>query len=330
MTAQNIEKIELIYDHECPVCRTYCCALVPNEGVDLTLTDARKGGVLMKEVTARGLDIDQGMVLKIGGQIYYGSEAMHQISVRAHNKGVFAWVNRHVFATARRSNIFYPAGKAVRNALLRILGIEDIHNLKPENTLRHQLGTAWDKLHPHIQERFAQEPLLGEEIVYEGVMTEIRRSFMGWLFAVFTSVIGNPLTPYAGKNVPMEVALFKRPDRSGVFWQRTYFYPGKAPYKVTSAKRESKAGEMLECVGGGFGMKLKVYEQEGSLHFRSYRYFWNFMKFMIPLPHWLTPGETHVVHTDLGGGDFMFTISMIHKNLGETFYQQGVFRRKGR
>jgi hypothetical protein len=98
---------------------------------------------------------------------------------------------------------------------------------------------------------------------------------------------------------------------------------------VTSSKRESKAGEMLECVGGGFGMKLKVTAEEKNLHFRSYRYFWTFLKFYIPLPHWITPGATHVIHTDLGDGNFMFTISMTHKTLGETFFQQGVFRRKG-
>lgn len=46
----------------------------------------------------------------------------------------------------------------------------------------------------------------------------------------------------------------------------------------------------------------------------------------IPLPHWLSPGETHVSHTDLGGGFFRFTISMDHRQLGRTFYQTGIFR----
>lgn len=85
---------------------------------------------------------------------------------------------------------------------------------------------------------------------------------------------------------------------------------------------------MLECVGGGFGMKLAVTARDGELHFESYRYFWSAFGVTVPLPHWLAPGRTHVIHKDLGGGDFQFTISMVHKQLGETFYQQGVFRRK--
>ncbi len=197
------------------------------------------------------------------------------------------------------------------------------------STIKNQLKEDWSKLNPNIQERFASEPELGENIIYEGVMQTIRCSKMGGLFAHFTRIIGNPLTPYEGKDIPMEVELFKKPNKSGVYWQRTYHYPNKKPYVVTSVKRESYNGKMMECVGGGFGMLLKVYEQDSNLHFESYRYFWKFIGMRIPLPHCITTGKTHVIHTDLGNGDFRFTISMVHKQLGETFYQDGIFRRKG-
>tara|TARA_R110001592_G_scaffold3525_24_gene20080 strand:+ start:6676 stop:7668 length:993 start_codon:yes stop_codon:yes gene_type:complete len=328
MSNPAAEKLELVYDDQCPVCRIYCKNVIVDAGHDLHLIDARQGGDLMREVTARGLDIDEGMVLKIGSDLYYGSDAMHQISMRAQTKGWVSYVNRLFFMSPERARVFYAVGKKCRNAVLRILGIEYIDNLKPENTLKHQLGDQWALLNPNIQERFDKEPALGEKIQYEGVMHDIRRSRMGWLFAVLTRIIGNPLTPYAGCDVPMDVSLFKKPHKSGVFWQRTYFYPDKNPYSVISIKRESKDGEMLECVGGGFGMKLKVYVEDQSLHFKSYRFFWSVLKFKVPLPHWLTPGKTHVVHEDLGGGDFQFTISMHHGLLGETFYQQGVFRKK--
>ncbi|MGH8665763.1 MAG: hypothetical protein ACREUX_15990 [Burkholderiales bacterium] len=38
---------------------------------------------LMDEITAAGLDIDQGMVLKLRGQMYYGADAIH----------VLPWIN---------------------------------------------------------------------------------------------------------------------------------------------------------------------------------------------------------------------------------------------
>lgn len=220
--------------------------------------------------------------------------------------------------TARKSELKYNDSPSAP------VRVADTHN-----TLKHQLGDSWQRLHPHIQDRFDREPAAGEIIIYQGIMHDIRRSRMGRLFAELTRVVGNPLTPLAGKDIPMEVALSKKPGRDGVYWQRTYHYPARKPYVVTSIKRESKAGEMLECVGGGFGMKLDVYAKDGDLHFESYRYFWSCFGWLMPLPHWLSPGKTHVIHKDLGSGNFMFTISMVHRQLGETFFQQGIFRRKG-
>lgn len=323
------ENIQLVYDDQCPVCRTYCKNIKVDDSINLTLIDARLDSKIMDKVTEHGFDIDKGMVANIDGAMYFGSDAMREIALRSQRKGWLAWANRLFFNTKFKAGIFYPLGKIVRNIILRLLDIDDIHNLKPKNTLKSQLGENWSKLNPNIQKRFEKEPVIGNATIYEGVMQTMRHSFMGWLFACFTRIIGNPLSSYQGENVPMEVALFKKPNRQGVYWQRTYFIPNKKPYVVVSSKQESKAGEMLECVGGGFGMKLHVYEEHQGLHFKSYRYFWKFLKYHIPLPHWLTPGQTHVVHTDLGGGEFTYTITMTHKQLGETFYQHGTFRKKG-
>jgi hypothetical protein len=261
--------------------------------------------------------------------MHYGSDAAYEIAMRSKKKGWLALPNHLLFGSRLQAKLTYPIGKAIRSFVLRLLDIDDIHNLKPKNTLKSQLGDQWYKLHPNIQQRFGREPVLGQATIYEGSMQIMRRSFMGWLFACLTRVIGNPLSSYQGTNVPMEVALFKKPNREGVYWQRSYFIPNKKPYVVVSSKQESKAGEMQECVGGGFGMKLNVYAEGQNLHFKSYQYFWKVLKYRINVPHWLTPGQTHVIHKDLGDGRFTYTISMTHRILGETFYQHGTFRCKG-
>jgi hypothetical protein len=40
---------------------------------DLCIVNARENSAIMEEITSQGLDIDQGMVLKMGGQLYYGA-----------------------------------------------------------------------------------------------------------------------------------------------------------------------------------------------------------------------------------------------------------------
>lgn len=183
------------------------------------------------------------------------------------------------------------------------------------------LGGDWHRLHPSVRARFAHEP--EQPVLYEGVMETVHCSRAGWLFAQLTRLIGNPLTARRGHDIPMQVRLTRR-DGGGVWWRRTYGFD--RPVTVTSAKRENARGRLCEYVGMGFGMRLTVYAKDGALHFVSERYFWEVAGRQIPLPHWLSPGETHVSHTDLGGGFFRFTISMDHRQLGRTFYQTGIFR----
>jgi predicted DCC family thiol-disulfide oxidoreductase YuxK len=326
MQAVQKQKVFLVYDHDCPVCRGYCTRLSPRDDrTEIALVNARTDDSLMPEITDRGLDIDEGMVLKVGDDIFYGSEAAWRLTEYTRRRGFTGWIDRLFFPTRRAAQVMYPLGKAIRGAILRLLHIPRINNLKPENALKHQLGAAWARLRPGIQQRFGREPQAGEVFVYDGSMQIIRRSSMGWLFAQLTRVIGNPLTPYAGEDVPMQVRLYAKDG--GVCWERLYQYAGRAPVVVSSVKRESTKGELLEVVGGGFGMKLHVFTDNGQLYFQSYRYFCSFLGWQIPLPHLLTPGVTHVVHLDHGDGSFTFRLSIRHPYLGETFFQEGVFRR---
>ena len=120
----------LVYDGECPVCRNYCRHVRLREAAGrLHLVDARRPGPLMDEITRVGLDIDQGMVLKVRGQLYYGDEAMYVITLMSTRAGWFNRVSLLFFGTRAASRIFYPAGKALRNLLLKILGIRYIDNL---------------------------------------------------------------------------------------------------------------------------------------------------------------------------------------------------------
>lgn len=201
-----------------------------------------------------------------------------------------------------------------------------IKDMPSPSTIQGLLGNDWSLLHPAIRARFVRDPEAGELIFYRGVMERIECSRAGRLFAYLTRIIGNPLTPHSGNDVRMDVILHHMPGRNGVFWRRTYYYADRAPYTVTSVKRKGRKGELLECVGCGFGMVLALSAEQGNLHFRSTRYFWQAGRVRIPLPHWLSPGATHVAHEEIGEGCFRFTISMDHPWLGRTFYQTGLFR----
>ena len=125
------EQILLVYDRECPACNAYCKVVKIRESVgDLRIVDARKNSEVMNEITAQGLDIDQGMVLKVGGQFYYGSDAIHRLALISSRRGIFNRFNYWMFKSKTVSNILYPPLRFSRNLLLKMLGKTKIDNLK--------------------------------------------------------------------------------------------------------------------------------------------------------------------------------------------------------
>jgi Protein of unknown function, DUF393. len=124
-------EVLVVYDKQCPACDYYCNLVRIKESVGrLVLVDAREGGPIMDEITARGLDIDQGMVVKVGDALYYGPDAIHVLALMGTNKGFFNRVAYWSFRSRAASRVLYPALKACRNLLLKILGKTKINNLR--------------------------------------------------------------------------------------------------------------------------------------------------------------------------------------------------------
>jgi predicted DCC family thiol-disulfide oxidoreductase YuxK len=124
------EEILLVYDRECPACNAYCQVVRIRESVgDLRIVDARENSEVMNEITAQGLDIDQGMVLKMGDQFYYGSDAISTLALIGSRSGMFNRFNYWIFKSKTASSILYPFLRFSRNLLLKILGKNKINNL---------------------------------------------------------------------------------------------------------------------------------------------------------------------------------------------------------
>ncbi len=193
-------------------------------------------------------------------------------------------------------------------------------------TFRRLMGeAAWKRLSPAIRLRFSVKPTRAQPLVYSGRMVDVRCSWAGWLLAQLCRLIGTPFAPFRGRDVPAEVKVYPELAGEGLVWERRYRFPGRTA-TVYSVKRPDAREGLLECVGGGFGMTLAVFERAGALHFLSRRYFWQLGGWRLTLPRLLTPGTTHVVHTDHGDGSFSFTMAVRHPWLGETFLQDGRFR----
>jgi predicted DCC family thiol-disulfide oxidoreductase YuxK len=125
------ERLLLVYDRECPVCDAYC-RLAASAPVlpGLQLVNAREDTDVLREISRRGLDIDEGMVLAVDGELYYGADAICALAARTPAAGAFNRMSRWLFGTQRRARILYPALRSCRNLLLKILGRTRINNLR--------------------------------------------------------------------------------------------------------------------------------------------------------------------------------------------------------
>jgi len=124
------EQILLVYDGECPACNNFSQVVRIRQDVgDLKIVDARQDSVIRDEVTQSGLDLDQGMVLKMGRQLFYGADALHALALISSRSGMFNRANYWIFKSKRLSRFLYPVLRFFRNLLLKVLHKTKINNL---------------------------------------------------------------------------------------------------------------------------------------------------------------------------------------------------------
>jgi uncharacterized protein DUF4166 len=194
-------------------------------------------------------------------------------------------------------------------------------------SFRHLLGElAWRRLAPAVRARFAVKPAPGRDIRYVGAMRVVRCSAIGWVMARLCRLVGTPIAPHTGSDVPVRVSLRLAADGHGVVWERLYDFPGRAPVRCVSVKRATADGIIASAAVSACGSR----SQSKTARFIS----------GVPA----TSGAAlaclcacrcgsrramHVAHIDLGGGRFRFQIDVHHPLFGETFHQDGVFTREG-
>lgn len=113
----------IVYDGDCPFCTRYVRLLRLRESAgNVALVNARDGGPLVDEIRAAGLDLNEGMVLKLGGRLYHGDECMHRLALMSTPSTLFNRINGSVFRSPTVSRLLYPLLRTGRNLTLRLLG----------------------------------------------------------------------------------------------------------------------------------------------------------------------------------------------------------------
>src|SRR5262249_53353278 len=122
-----------------------------------------------------------------------------------------------------------------------------------DTTFRRLLGeAAWQRLNPNVRARFAVKPAAGEVFAFGGAMSVVRRSWFGWLLAQICRLIGTPVAPQRGRDVPTVVRVYRSGGGDGIVWERRYAFAGRRrPVVVSSSKRVQPPARLLACCAHG-------------------------------------------------------------------------------
>ena len=124
MSRADLGDLWVVYDGECPFCSSYARLYrIRSHAANLHLIDARdERHPLVAEIKAHGLDLNQGMAVKFGGQIYHGAAAMEMLAVLGAEGSLFNRLNRTLFRHPWLARRLYPLLVCGRLLTLKLLG----------------------------------------------------------------------------------------------------------------------------------------------------------------------------------------------------------------
>lgn len=317
-----------VYDGDCPLCRTAAQALRMKSSVgELHLVDARNapGDPVLAEVNARGLDLDEGAVIKYGGRFYHGDDAIHMMALLGSGQGWFNRMNAGLFRSKTMARVCYPAMRGTRNFLVWLRGAGKLRNLHqhPEDPIFKQaFGVAWDTLPKVMRLHYAPRAFSDDRVIIEGHLdVEVSP-----LMAVLARISGN-VVPYSGKNVPVEVAFYSDED-GNLYFDRTFSFPGRKPYLFRSRLVHLGGHEYADVMRFGIGW-AGSYDWDGVKMVISHRrYVWRVFGRTLTIPmQWLIGEAEAEESVTADGAMFMWTHTK-HKWFGKTFGYTGTFRVK--
>lgn len=184
---------------------------------------------------------------------------------------------------------------------------------------------AWAALPPAVRRRFSKRLTDGGTATYCGAVGTVAANTAGRLLAEAARLIGGPL-PLVFEPGASVVTVTEDHVGQGQVWTRLYARRTGFPQVIHSAKRFAGPTGLEEYVGSGVGMALTVAVEDEALVFRSAFYFVTVLGLRVRLPPWVEPGRLTIVHRDLGGGAFAFTLALDHPWLGRLIGQDAVFR----
>jgi len=135
MNRKSDDKIQFVYDKECPVCNHFATHIGRCDNT-VDLVNAREDSALLDAAAGEKLNIDDGAIVYAEGQMLFGVDAVEYLAKRTKHKGILGVIFTSLFRFKLLASLFYPVLVFARKALLKILGKSLINDSKSDVSFR--------------------------------------------------------------------------------------------------------------------------------------------------------------------------------------------------
>jgi hypothetical protein len=192
---------------------------------------------------------------------------------------------------------------------------------------RQALGDdAWNRLAPVVRRHYDMAPHESGTQILTGIMEEVFHApiIRPWLW------LGRwlqALVPYSGSEVPVKVRNRTDSARPGaLFWHRTFHFPDGRRSVFASRMEAGGAGEIIEFLRLGVGVRMAVSERNGALVFTGRDHCWRIGTGLVGIPNWALLGDAVIVESAVSDAELRVDFEIVHPLFGRTFGYRGRFK----
>ncbi len=187
--------------------------------------------------------------------------------------------------------------------------------------LKKVLGNDWNKLPPVIQRHYQ---VSNESSTY--LKGKMNIGFPTFLFPLIALIhLCGGLVIKRGENIETQVVKSVSSDGTALLWQRKLVTSEKQTDQFFSRMIYLKDHELQEIVRFGFGLRFKVFVEEGKLIYRSHGHIWQCRYFKLIFPDWLVLGKATIIESAVNEHQLQLNFIIRHPFWGDSYWYHGVF-----
>lgn len=329
-TLEKKNGVWFVYDGDCPICTYAAQALkIKRDYGQLHMVNAREPNddhrSLIEEITRRGLDLDEGMVIYLDQKFYHGKEALTFIANYGESKNILMASFKALFWSNTLSTLLYPWMRGARNLLVKRKNIGRIDNLALKNqpTFKSIFGDQWDELPLVMKKHYANRPYTEEKTTVKGVLEITSKPPLLWFSPLMTCLGQIPVRNE--RDVPVTVHFESDLDSKSFYFNRTFHFRQGQHYTFRSRMMQIAGNEVIEIMKFRLGWKMHYFWNGEKVVMSHKGYALHLFGHFIPLPLTMLLGAGYAEERPVDDNTFEMNVHINHAWWGKIYEYKGHF-----